>query len=123
MNVGLKIPFLGFNIAEKKAKIFDDGNTRFTTTNLTTIGKLVALSLTDAHLAEPKNKSLYLKSYVTTQNKILAAYEKATGSKWEVERAETGPRLLAAGKELYKEGNQLGYSYILQESIFDKDGR
>ncbi|KAL9608216.1 MAG: hypothetical protein Q9167_006938 [Letrouitia subvulpina] len=79
---GLNVGFLGFDLKNQSAKIYDDGNARFSTSVLSTIGKAVDGVL--SHPAETANKMIFVQSFTTTQNEVLAALEKATGKKWAV---------------------------------------
>ncbi|KAI4213932.1 MAG: hypothetical protein LQ351_003627 [Letrouitia transgressa] len=79
---GLNVGFLGFDLKSQSAKIYDGGNVKFSTTVLPTIGKAVDGVL--SHPGETANKTVFVQSFTTTQNEILAALEKATGKKWAV---------------------------------------
>jgi hypothetical protein len=88
---GLKVGFLGFNLQDRSAKIWDDGEAPFSGTNLATIGEAVVRVLLPEHLEQTKNKYVFVASHTTTQNKILATLEKITGQKWKVEKVESAP--------------------------------
>jgi uncharacterized protein YbjT (DUF2867 family) len=79
---GLKVGFLGFDLQKKVARIWDDGNVRFSGTTLGDIGESVALIL--SHPSETANKFIYVASHTTSQSEVLKTLEKATGSTWEV---------------------------------------
>lgn len=80
--------FLGFNIAEKKATIWDSGNVPFSGTNLSTIGNgLVALLQKDVDSSA--NKYVYVSSHTVSQNQILAGLEKITGEKFAVTKEDS----------------------------------
>ncbi|GME30392.1 NmrA-like protein [Neofusicoccum parvum] len=82
---GLKVGFLGFNLAEKKATLWDGGEAEFAVSNLSTIGKaLVALLSSGTAFDKSKNEYVYIASHVVNQKQVLASLEKATGSKWTV---------------------------------------
>lgn len=82
---------LGFNLKDRSAKIWDDGETPFSSTNLATIGQTVVRILLPKHLEETKNKIVYVASHTTTQNQILASFEKITTEKWKTERIDSAP--------------------------------
>ncbi|KAK4506310.1 hypothetical protein PRZ48_000040 [Zasmidium cellare] len=79
----------GFNMAENKVTIFDGGDTEFETTNLSRIGEAIAAILSPEHLAETANQVVFVNSFTTTQNKVLAALEAATGKKIVIEHDTT----------------------------------
>jgi hypothetical protein len=92
---------LGYDLSSYTATIFDEGDHRFSTTNLATIGSAVASVL--AHTTETANKCVYVSSFDTTQNEILSSLEKATHKTWTIERwtakeaVSTGAGKLANG--------------------------
>ncbi|MCJ1420838.1 hypothetical protein MMC32_007197 [Xylographa parallela] len=83
---GLKVGFLGFDIAAHTATIFDDGAAEWATTNLAQIGRAVRNALRAPE--KSANRYLYVSSFTVSQNRILAACEKATGQKWTVTRVD-----------------------------------
>ena len=83
LDFGLTSGFLGFDLQKKSATIYEGGNNHTDLTLLPTIGKAVVGIL--EHSKETTNRHVHINSYNTTQNQILAALEKATGSKWEIE--------------------------------------
>lgn len=78
----MKSGFMGFNMKEHKALIFNQGNDTWSTTTLTTIG----LAVKNAMFIPEKtaNKYMFIDSFTISQNQVLASFEKATGKKWEV---------------------------------------
>lgn len=94
---GLRLGFMGFDLKEKKALIYDGGNNYTDMTILPTVGKAVLGVL--QHPEETANRYVRVNSYYTTQNQILAALEKATGTKWAVEHT-TCKEQAAKGKAL-----------------------
>jgi hypothetical protein len=73
----IKSGFFGFDPKAHTAPIWDSGNTKFSATNLPTIGLAVARVL--AHPVETANRSVYISSFETSFNEILGAYKTATG--------------------------------------------
>lgn len=121
-NWGLEKGFLGYNTTTRTAAIWDGGNVPFSTTNLPTIGKaLASLLSTDANLAATKNKYIFISSHTTTQNEILAAYEKATGGeKWTVEKVESESAYKAAF-EKFKGGDFSVIPTLIKSSFLAGD--
>jgi uncharacterized protein YbjT (DUF2867 family) len=79
---GLAVGFLGIDAKAKKATLYDEGNTLFGTTNLATVGVAVAAVLSKPK--ETENKYLYISDAIVSQKSLLEAFEKQTGSKFEV---------------------------------------
>ncbi|KAI8922224.1 hypothetical protein DFJ77DRAFT_495485 [Powellomyces hirtus] len=98
---GLQVGFLGFDLKKHTATILDGGNHTTSYTNLATIGKAVANILSQP--AETANRSIYISSFATTQNQLLAALEAATATKFTATHLTTddvlkqGGELVAAG--------------------------
>ena len=80
---GIKIGFLGFDLRNNHALIYDGGNNYNDMTVFSTVAKAVVGVL--QHPNETANRYIHINSYRTNQNQILAALEKATGTKWTVE--------------------------------------
>ncbi|KAI9798166.1 MAG: hypothetical protein M1833_004915 [Piccolia ochrophora] len=99
---GLRLGFLPFDIKKKTALIFDDGETKFSTSTLAQIGRAVAAIL--AHPAETENKDIFFDSFTVSQNEILAVFEKVTGSKWTLNHT-TAAAVLQQGKEALSKGD------------------
>lgn len=113
--VGLTTSFLGFNIAEKKATIYDGGLIPFSTTTVADIASAVAAVL--SHPDETKNRSIRVNSAVVKPNDILAIYEKLTGSKWEVEEKDTAEAERAANAKA-AQGDFSTIHHVLYRYIF-----
>ncbi|KAH7028607.1 hypothetical protein B0J12DRAFT_327470 [Macrophomina phaseolina] len=101
---GLKVGFLGFNVAEKKATLWDGGEAEFAVSNLDTVGKaLVALLSNGAAYNKSKNDYVHLASHVVTQKQILASLERVTGAKFDVvANVDTDARVQEVGAKLAK---------------------
>ncbi|CUS13186.1 unnamed protein product [Tuber aestivum] len=112
---GLKVGFLGIDIPNKRATLLDGGNTPFGTTNLSDIGQSVVGIL--AHPEETKNRYVFVQSAVTTQNKLLAAAEKAAGEKFAVEQQNTED-LEREGNEKIAKGDLSGFVDLIKRGIW-----
>lgn len=101
---GLKTGFLGFNLGEKKATLWDGGETTFAVSNLNTIGKaLVALLSKGSAYDKSKNSYVHIASHVVTQKQVVASLEKATGSKWAIAgEVDVDTRVKEVGEKLAK---------------------
>ncbi|RAO73177.1 uncharacterized protein BHQ10_009189 [Talaromyces amestolkiae] len=79
---GLTSGFLGYDIPNRTATIWDGGDKRFTLVNERELGQSVVSVL--KHPQETANKYLYVTSVEVTQNEILRALKEETDSKWKV---------------------------------------
>jgi hypothetical protein len=102
------------------ATVWDDGETPFSTTNLSLIGQTLVKLLTDsAAYEDSENKYIYLASHTITQNEVIAAAEKATGKRFEVTKVD-GTQRVAEGKEKLSKGDLLGIRYLIAGVAFAK---
>lgn len=116
---GLKNTFLGFNIGERTAQIFDSGNAKFTTSTLHLVGQSVAAVL--RRPAESKNRRVYVGSFTTSQNEVLAVLEKATGAQWKVEHI-TVDQAIENGRQGMANGEfQFSIMMLLRALIYGGD--
>jgi hypothetical protein len=75
--------FYGLDPKAHKAKIWDDGNTKVSVSTYNTIGLAVTRILSKP--AGTANRTVYISSFETSLNDLLAAYKSATGvSEWDV---------------------------------------
>jgi len=118
---GLQVGFLGYNVKEKTAQIWDGGNVPFTTTNITTISKaVVSLLSTPEAIAATENKYVYIASHTVTQNEILASFEKATGAKWTVESIDSKEAARVANEKL-KNGDYSAFPDLIRSAFYASD--
>ncbi|KAI0861542.1 NmrA-like family protein [Xylaria cubensis] len=97
-----KFPRMGFNVAERRATIYDAGTEEFTGTTLEGIGQSVVGVL--QHPAETANRFVKVRSIQVSQNALLAAFQKATKEeKWVVERSTT-QKTLEDGRNKHAQG-------------------
>jgi hypothetical protein len=92
--------FLGFDLTSKRALLWDDGNTPFSSVNELAMGKAVVACLN--HPAETANKHVYVSSVAPTQNQILQALEEATAAKWTVKHTTSAEQIDGAREALGK---------------------
>ncbi|KAH7314277.1 hypothetical protein BKA65DRAFT_516518 [Rhexocercosporidium sp. MPI-PUGE-AT-0058] len=92
------------------AKIWDSGDSKFSVTILSTVGQAVVAILTTAE-ETTRNKLIEIESFSVSQNEIVAALEKVTGTKWELEKTSSKEQLDIAGGSLEK-GEFLEAFYI-----------
>ena len=72
---------------EKKAAILDDGNTKWSASTLSRIGEATARILSNPDATA--NRMIYVQSFCISQNDMIKAYEKASGSEYEVTQHES----------------------------------
>lgn len=113
--IGLTAGFLGFNIADKKATIYDGGFRPFSATTIADIGSTVAAVL--SHPNETKNRAVRVNSAVVKPRDLLAIYEKLTGSKWEVEEKDTAEVEKASNAKI-AQGDFSTIYHVLYRCIF-----
>lgn len=120
----LKLGMFGINIKDHTATLFDGGNTRLNTTTMATVGlgvaRLCELPISSSSsdtpsLSDYKNKFVYLSSFLTNQNEMLAAVQKATGTKasdWKIEH-KTADAHIQDGKDRLAKGDFYGMVSML----------
>lgn len=112
-----KFPTFGFDIANRRAIIYDSGTERFTATTLAGIASAVVGVL--RHAPDSTNRHLLVRSVETCQNEVLAAFETATGEKWPVTHA-TAADLLARGREKLANGDGSWTLDIIVGQLFEE---
>lgn len=82
---GIEHDFMGptLDIKNHRARIYDSGNNKFSMTTLPNVGLAVARAL--ARPAATANRVLYTQTLVTTHRELIAACERVTGEKFDVE--------------------------------------
>lgn len=105
---------VGFNIHTKEALIFDGGDRRFSTSNLSQLGNAVVAVLSKPTVTA--NQYLYIDSFTASQNEILAALESATGEKWTVTKSTT-EAAVAEGQALFAKGDFSGLLLLLKANF------
>ncbi|OJD26097.1 hypothetical protein ACJ73_02523 [Blastomyces percursus] len=114
-----RFPDFGFDLPNKAARLYDSGNEPITGVLIDSVGQAVVGTFLNP--TETANKFLRIRSLQTTQNQILAAFEKITESKWSVERIST-KELYRAGKEKLENGEGGWILDILCTQIFADGG-
>jgi hypothetical protein len=112
---GLERGFLQFQLASRTATIWDGGHKKFTLINEKPLGQSVVSVLQNPE--QTKNKYLHVASVETTQLDILAALEKATGTKWTIEETTTEAQLSEAAKRLTA-GDFEGAFILVRATVF-----
>ncbi|KAJ9604958.1 hypothetical protein H2200_010347 [Cladophialophora chaetospira] len=114
---GLKIGFLHLNLAQQKAEILGDGNTKFSATNVPDIAQAVH-GVLQQYDTVYRNKYIFIQSLLTSQNEVLKALEKVTGKQWDVNRISED-QLLERARQKKEDGkvNEERYDQIWRLGI------
>ncbi|PGH14486.1 hypothetical protein AJ79_02979 [Helicocarpus griseus UAMH5409] len=118
---GIQNEFLQYDIPSKSAVIWDDGDVPVTQSTLSQIGRALVAIL--GHPSETANQYVYISSYTATANEIVAAFEKATGVKWDVQTISL-EQTLAAAKEKFSKG-EINHDVIMdliRAACYSKEG-
>lgn len=115
----IKVPGLGFVVPAHKARIIDSGDEVVTVSTGADIGKAASNALIKAD--ETKNRFLKIFSVATTQNKILAALENTSNTKWTVQRISTSELREDKKKKLEAKNFQAAFLDVLAEQLFEDD--
>ncbi|KAH8433991.1 aromatic alcohol reductase [Aspergillus melleus] len=84
---GLENGFLGFDISNRKATIWNGGNKKFTLSNEKQLAQAVVSTLQRPEAT--KDQYLFIASVETSHKELLAALEEATAAKWDVTKTTT----------------------------------
>ncbi|KAL8727693.1 MAG: hypothetical protein Q9166_005866 [cf. Caloplaca sp. 2 TL-2023] len=112
---GLYTGFLGFDLKNHTATIFDAGNAPVNATNLADVGQSIVSILSKPD--ETANKFVFIQSVKTDQNQILAALEKSTGTKWTVNKQSATEARQTGGEKLGK-GDMSGIPDLITGGIY-----
>ncbi|KAF4225599.1 hypothetical protein CNMCM6457_008021 [Aspergillus fumigatiaffinis] len=124
----------GFDFDKRSLTIYDDGNTKISTSTLSQVGRAVAKVLSLNELPEDENdksltlstflnKGVYLKSFVVSQNDMFESVKRVTGTidaDWSITHEDTKKRY-EDGLALVKGGNMAGFSKLLYARAFYPD--
>lgn len=108
---GLANGFLGFDLVKHEAMIFDEGDCPFSVCTLPLIGAAVANALMKPEATA--NKYVYVSSFTTTQNEILAALENVQGVPWEVQKIQSKSKVHEAQETLKAGGDAVAAFRLL----------
>ncbi|KAJ5167710.1 uncharacterized protein N7482_003304 [Penicillium canariense] len=124
----------GIDLINHTATLFDEGETKITTTTWPQVGRAVAgiLSLPikpegsdqKACLEKLKNQVVYTKSFTVSQKDMLESVFRVTGTKeadWTITKESSHDRYTSGLKEM-REGSVTGFVKMLYTRIFYPDG-
>lgn len=109
-DLAMRFGYMGLNIKEQKATLMDEGEVKWCSTRLDTVG----LAVKNAMLIpeDTANKYLYINSFTTSQAGLLTEFEKATGTKWEVNHVSSEEER-KTGRELFDKGEYAGSAKLI----------
>jgi hypothetical protein len=113
----MKVPVLGFVLPQCTARIYDSGDEPITTTTGAAIGTAVANTL--VHFDKTANRFLKIRSVKTSQNRILAALEEVTATKWDVTKISTKDIAEGRKKKLEEKRFQEAFMDLLTVQLFE----
>lgn len=112
-----KFELMGFNTNDHSATIYDNGEEEFTGTTLEGIAQSVVGVL--SHPEETRNRFVKVMSIKTCQNKLLQAFQHATGEQWAV-RKSTTKELMASGRRKLADGRAGWVLDLVVAQMFDE---
>ncbi|KAL4778900.1 hypothetical protein BJX76DRAFT_342262 [Aspergillus varians] len=124
----------GFDFDKRSLTIYDDGNTKNSTSTLSQVGRAVAKVLSLKELPEDENdksltlstflnKGVYIKSFVVCQNDMFESVKRVTSTTdadWTITHEDTKKRY-EDGLAQVKVGNMAGFSKMLYARAFYPD--
>ncbi|KAF2119781.1 hypothetical protein BDV96DRAFT_486581 [Lophiotrema nucula] len=111
--------FLGIDVKNKSATLWDSGNNNFTITTSGNTGLAVVRALLKPE--ETTNKQIFLSDFVTTSNEIIASLEKQTGVKWNITKRDSKPELLTLRKRFDEGDYNATYPLLTLSFVADVD--
>lgn len=124
----------GFDFDKRSLTLYDDGNTKNSTSTLSQVGRAIAKVLSLKEFPEDENdksltlstflnKSVYIKSFVVSQNDIFESVKRVTSTAdtdWTTTHEDTKKRY-EDGLAQVKVGNMAGFSKMLYARAFYPD--
>lgn len=124
----------GFDFDKRFLTIYDDGNTKISTSTLSQVGRAVARVLSLNELPKDENdksltlstflnKGVYIKSFVVSQNDMFESVKRVTGTTdadWTITHEDT-TRRYQDGLGQVKVGNMVGFAKMLYARGFYPD--
>ncbi|KLO92208.1 oxidoreductase CipA-like [Fusarium fujikuroi] len=128
--------FMGFDIDNRKATLFDDGEAKINTSTLAQFGRAAAAiaSLKEIpdneadeslSVAQFRNRPVYLSSFYVSQKDILKSIQRVTSTTdadWGVKYESSSGRI-ENGKALGRSGNIMGLVQAYYSFIFSPEGQ
>lgn len=115
---GLESGWLDYHLKEKRVTIYDSGEQLWSTTTIGTVASTVAKVL--LRPAETSNRPIFVASFTVSQLQVLAELEKATGTKWEVQKM-TSEAALEKAKRLDNKDHSEGLKLLILMLLYADD--
>lgn len=115
---GLEAGWLDYDLEQRTALIFDSGHTAWSTTTIDTAASTITKVLLKP--IETKNRPVYVASFTVSQQQVLSALEKASGSSWKVETI-TSEAALKKGQELDNADHSEGLKWLILLLLYADD--
>ncbi|RVD84824.1 uncharacterized protein DFL_003163 [Arthrobotrys flagrans] len=112
----LKLGVLGFDILARRATIYDSGDRPFTASTVAQVSSAVVGVLQNPDKTE--NKYVYVGSFTTTQNEILAALEAVTGDSWTVEKTNSTEKVEAGKEQVLKRRDSTAIRPLITAAMY-----
>jgi len=127
-------PAFGFDFANRKVTLFDEGETKISISTWPQVGRAVVSLLSlpikpegsnkEACLENLKNKMVYVSSFTISQKDILASALRVTGTKeseWTITKELSQERYANGIKEM-QAGQRVGFVKMMYTRVFYPDG-
>ena len=108
---GITSGFMGFDVKNQKASLFNGGRDTWSTATFSTLG----LAVNNAMLIpnETANKYRYIESLTVSQSEVVASLEKAMGKPWEREQVDA-EEMKRSGLEKMSKGDHSGVVSLIR---------
>ncbi|KAI9812696.1 MAG: hypothetical protein M1832_000353 [Thelocarpon impressellum] len=124
----------GFDFAHRTVTLFDEGDTKISTSTWPQVGRAVAALLSlpiqpegqerERSLDHFRNKLVYVSSFTVSQRDMLDSVLRVTGTSladWTVTKEPSKERYLG-GIESMKKGDRIGFAKMMYSRVFYPDG-
>ncbi|KAI9845862.1 MAG: hypothetical protein M1838_001517 [Thelocarpon superellum] len=118
---GLAAANFGVDVAARSMTLYDPGHDQpFSASTLRTVGVSVARALSPEYADETCNREVYVSSFTTTQDQILACLERVSGATWRTHTERLGP-LVDAAMEKFRRDDFSQTLLMIQGAMWDPD--
>ncbi|GIZ42525.1 hypothetical protein CKM354_000578900 [Cercospora kikuchii] len=126
-------PAFGIDIGKREATLFDEGETKISTSTWPQVGRAVAALLSlpvraeggaGACLEQFRNQMVYVKSFTVSQKDMLESVMRVTGTDevdWHITKQSSQERY-DSGMKAMQEGDRSGFVRMMYTRVFFPDG-
>jgi len=115
---GLEAGWLDYDLKAKRARIFDSGKTKWSTTTIDTAAATIVRVLLKPDATA--NRAVHVASFTVSQEEVLEALEKASGVAWQVEKI-TSSQALKKAHELDNADHSEGLKLLILLLLYSDD--